>query len=141
MKNVLSNEKTWNLIGAILGLVVILVGLVFMFTPADSYSTKTTDYATFGGDYYTYQYDATRAVASNAAITANNLRELGGKLAVYAGTFFMVLGALISLNYGKKLLVCSVDAPAVEAAPAVEPAPAAEPVAPAAEPYYIPNNE
>lgn len=115
-KFTLSSEKTWNLIGVILGLAVIVVGLVFMFTPAHSYSTNSTDYATFGADYYTYQYSATRTVASNAAVTANNLRELGEKLAVYAGTFFMILGALISLNYGKKLLVCEAPAAAAPAA-------------------------
>lgn len=107
-----TSEKFWNLVGTGLGLLVIIVGLIFMFTPAEHYYTSSTDYAAFGADFYTYQYDATRAAASNAAVTANNLRELGHKLATYAGTFFMIMGALISLNYGKKLALCCAAAPA-----------------------------
>lgn len=98
----IKRENQWNLIGCILGVVILLVGVVFCVTPPDSYNTTSTDYATFGADYYTYQYDATRAVASNAAVTANNLREIGRAQARYVGVLLMVIGALIVVCYGKK---------------------------------------
>lgn len=98
----LKKESFWNLIGCILGVVVFLVGVVICVTPPDSYSTSSTDYATFGADFYTYQYEATRAVASNAAVTANNLREMGHAQAHYAGVLFMVIGLLTTISYGKK---------------------------------------
>ena len=108
MKKILTNEKYWNLAGVALGLLVIIMGIVFMCTPADSYSTRSADNVTFGGDFYTYQYEATRYAVSNTAITANNIRELGGKIALYAGFGFIVCGALIVLSYGKKLALCMV---------------------------------
>ena len=113
MKEHLMREKAWSLIGMAVGLIVILIGLVFMATPADSYTTESTDYASFGADYYTYEYDATRAAASNAAVTANNLRELSSKLALYSGMFFVVLGVLIVLPHAKRYF-CSLSGQAIE---------------------------
>ena len=113
MKEHLMREKTWSLIGMAVGLIVILIGFVFMATPADSYTTESTDYASFGADYYTYEYDATRAAASNAAVTANNLRELSSKLALYSGMFFVVLGVLIVLPNAKSYF-CSLSGQVIE---------------------------
>ena len=109
MKEHLMREKTWSLIGMAVGLIVILIGLVFMATPADSYTTESTDYASFDADYYTYEYDATRA----AAVTANTLRELSSKLALYSGMFFVVLGVLIVLPHAKRYF-CSLSGQAIE---------------------------
>ena len=109
MKEHLMREKTWSLIGMAVGLIVILIGFVFMATPADSYTTESTDYASFGADYYTYEYDATRA----AAVTANTLRELSSKLALYSGMFFVVLGVLIVLPNAKRYF-CSLSGQAIE---------------------------
>lgn len=88
--------------GIIIGIAMILMGLIFAMTPPESYSTETADYASFGADYYTYQYEATKIVARNAAVTANNIRELGEELALYFGVAFMFAGALVVVNYGKK---------------------------------------
>lgn len=109
MKEHLMREKTWSLIGMAVGLIVILIGLVFMATPADSYTTESTDYASFDADYYTYEYDATRA----AAVTANTLRELSSKLALYSGMFFVVLGVLIVLPHVKRYF-CSLSGQVIE---------------------------
>ena len=98
-------KNIWDLLGFVVGLAMILAGIVFLATPADTYSTRTPDSASFGADFYTYQYDATRAAAQNAAVTANNLRELGGKLAAYSGTFFLAAGALTAIHYGKRTFV------------------------------------
>lgn len=98
-------RNIWDLLGFIVGLAMILAGIVFLATPAETYSTRTPDSASFGADFYTYQYDATRATAQNAAVTANNLRELGGKLAAYSGTFFLAAGALTAIHYGKRTFV------------------------------------
>ena len=116
----LATEKFWNMAGAIFGVIVLLVGIIFMCTPADTYHTNSADSATFGADYYTYQYEATKIVAGNTAVTANNLRELGEKLATYAGFGFVVAGILIILNYGKKLameLLAVPEVPVCESAP------------------------
>ena len=84
----LRRKRTWDLIGCILGLSVLVVGLAFLTTPPDAYSTRSADYAVFGADYYTYQYEATQIVAENVATTANNLREIGTAFARYTGVFF-----------------------------------------------------
>ncbi len=126
MKKLLTKEKTWSLVGMVVGLIVILIGLVFMATPADSYSTESTDYASFGADYYSYEYDATRAAAGNAAATANNLRELSAKLALYSGTFFVVLGVLIALPNAKTYF-CSRSDPSI-GSPTEEPSSQDEPM-------------
>ena len=101
----MKKERTWNLTGAVLGILVIILGVIFIATPARHFYTNSSVDATFGADYYTYQYEATQDAVHNTAVTANNLRELGSKLALYTGVFFMVMGALILLHYGKKLFV------------------------------------
>lgn len=101
----MKNERIWNLIGCVLGAVIIVVGIVFATTPAHSYSTNGTDRAKFGADFYTYTYDGIRAAANNTAVTANNLREIGGKLALYSGFLFMAMGALVVIHFGKLLTV------------------------------------
>ena len=110
-------KNIWDLLGFIVGLALALAGIVFLATPAETYSTHSPDMASFGADFYTYQYDATRDAALNAAVTANNLRELGGKLAVYSGVFFMAAGALTIIHYGRRCF--AVGAPAAPEAPAV----------------------
>ena len=95
-------EKTWNLIGMLVGLAIFICGIVFAANPPESYSTGSTDYASFGGDFYTYEYDATRVAARNAAATANNIRELGEFLAHGLGAALIAAGALTFVCYGKK---------------------------------------
>lgn len=98
----MNNAKTWNLAGLAVGIVAIILGIFFLTSPADTYETTSPGRDTsFGGDFYTYEYSATRAAASNAAITANNLRELGGKLALYSGFLFILAGALTVVHFGK----------------------------------------
>ena len=120
----MKKERTWNLIGFVAGMILILVGIVYIATPAYHYYTSSTDSAAFGADFYTYEYRATQAAASNAAVAANNLRELGGKLALYNGTLFMVLGLGFALHYGKLVFVEK----EVPAAPAPAEIPEPEPV-------------
>ncbi|MBQ4061290.1 MAG: hypothetical protein IJD14_00355 [Christensenellaceae bacterium] len=98
----MKNKKTWDLIGTVLGIVIIIVGIIFISFPPETYTTSSTDDASFGGDFYTYQYEATQAAASNAAVTANNLREMGKAQAGYFGFLFVAVGALTVVNYGKK---------------------------------------
>ena len=102
----MKKKKTWtlNLIGCILGIVVIIAGIYFMASPADSYSTSSVKSASFGADFYTYVYDGVATAVANTAVTANNLRELSGKLALYSGFLFLVLGVLIEIHFCKLLL-------------------------------------
>ncbi|MBR2415043.1 MAG: hypothetical protein IKB13_11130 [Clostridia bacterium] len=99
-------KKMLNIIGAVIGVIVIILGVVFIATPADSYYTDSADYASFGADFYTYQYQATRDAVTNTAVTANNIRELGEKVALYAGMAFILAGLLIVLYFAKNLLDC-----------------------------------
>lgn len=89
------------MIGVIIGIVMIVLGIVFCAVPADSSYTDYAEYASFGGDFYTYQYEATRIAAHNAADTANNVEAVGGMLALYAGAAFIFAGLLVALAYLK----------------------------------------
>ena len=94
-------KKRLNMLGVLIGLVVIVFGVLCIANPADSYNTQSADYASFGADYYTYQYQATRDAVSNTAVTANNIRELGEMIATYAGAAFIVAGLLIMIYFSK----------------------------------------
>ena len=107
------SRKTFALIGVIIGFVTIIIGIVFMATPPESFSTHSVGTARFGGDYYTEEYAATKAASDNAAIVANNIRELGKANARYAGTFFIILGLIVILFFGEKYDVL-VHEPAVQ---------------------------
>ena len=102
----MKKEKSYNLMGIIVGIIIIIAGILIMFTPADSYTTRSVKSYTFGADYYTEQYAATEAVVGNTAVTANNLRELGAKLAQYVGLAFVFSGILVCIEYGKKHARC-----------------------------------
>lgn len=107
----MKNQKLWNFIGLVLGLVIVITGIIFACTPADSYSTSyPAKEVEFGADFYTYQYEATRFAAKNTAITANNIRELGHALALYAGFFFIFSGLLVVVYFGKKFFCAECDA-------------------------------
>ena len=107
-------ENIWNWMGFAVGIVIFIAGIVFYLTPPESYHASSADKVSFGADFYSYQYEATRIVASNTAVTANNIRELGAAISQYAGFFFIAMGLLTVIHYGK---VCFVkEVPAVEAA-------------------------
>ncbi len=97
--------KFWNLIGIIVGIAIIITGVVVMKNPPSSSSTQSSELVSFGGDYYTYQYSATRNAGINAAAAANNLREIGEMLALYAGLLFIALGLLTTVKYAKRFFV------------------------------------
>lgn len=98
---IFKSRKFWNLIGMAIGAALSVAGIVFMANPPEFSSTRSTDYATFGGDFYTYEYDATRAAAVNAASTANNVQKLGEVVVRAAGIAMMAAGALTVVYYGK----------------------------------------
>lgn len=103
----MKKEKTFNLIGIVLGIAIIIAGISIMKNPAETWSTSSVDSYRFGADFYTEQYAATRAAAHNAATTARNIDSLGEKLAQYAGLAFIFSGALVCLTYGKNYVCCS----------------------------------
>lgn len=120
----MKKEKTFNLIGIILGIAIIIAGISIMKNPAETWSTSSVDSYRFGADFYTEQYAATRAAAHNAAATARNIDSLGEKLAQYTGLAFIFSGALVCLTYGKNYVCCS--ASPVEQAEAVNAKPTEE---------------
>lgn len=99
----MKKAKTWNVIGCILGVVVMIVGIYFAATPAESYATSSVMSYTFGADFYTEIYNGVDTAVDNTATTANNIRELGVKLSLYSGVLFLVLGALIVIHFAKQL--------------------------------------
>lgn len=99
----MKKKNGWNVIGLIVGIAMILMGIVFASSSPDSYSTESADHVSFGGDFYTYEYDATRIAARNAAATANNIRELGETVSLYCGMAFVFAGLLVVVSYAKKI--------------------------------------
>lgn len=121
-------KKTLNTVGVLVGIVVMILGVYILFTPAEHFYTDSAKSYKFGADYYTEQYEATRIAAQNTAVTANNIREIGNKLAQYAGFAFIAAGAIITIEYLKKMnekdeVVVMQAAPALQA---VEEKPAEE---------------
>lgn len=95
--------KILNIVGIVLGIAMILIGIIFINNPPMSFNTISAKDASFGADFYTYQYEVTGYAVRNTAVTANNIRELGEKIALYAGTFFAMCGAFIALFFGVNL--------------------------------------
>ena len=95
--------KIWNWIGMAAGLVAIIVGIVFAASSPDSYYTEHPDYSAYGADFYTDEYGATRAVAINTQSTVYLVKEIGGKIAGYAGWLFILGGLLIIVRFGRKM--------------------------------------
>lgn len=98
----LQNKKTWNLIGIALGIAILVTGLILIFALPVSTSWDYADYASFGADFYTYQYKATKVVASNTAQISRGLENLSEAIATAFGVLLIAVGALTSLNYAKK---------------------------------------
>lgn len=98
-------EKIFAIIGVALAVAIIITGICFIASPASSYSTDSGDEVKFGADFYTYMYDVTRIAARNAAVTANNLSEIGDVMAIYSGMFFIFSGLLAGLCSTKKLVL------------------------------------
>ena len=99
----LKREKSWNVFGVLLGLVVFIVGVVFVGKDLPTFETDSTRYASFGADFYTYQYEATRAAATNTEAVAEQLEALRNEANRYFSISLMIAGAFIVLSYGKKL--------------------------------------
>lgn len=111
----LKKEKTWNVLGLIVGIVIMIMGIVFISTPADSYIARYADSVSFGGDYYTYQYEVTEIAANNVAKVVGILNYMAAKNALYSGCLFIAAGILVSLHYAKKIVMdttCVVEATA-----------------------------
>ncbi len=116
------SHKLWDVLGAVLGAVAILAGLVLFTAAPEHYSTNHSDgSASFGADFYTYIYSAADAAATNTGVTANNLREMGATQAKQVGVCLMLLGALVVVHYGKSYF-CTPE-PAVAASSEDAPAP------------------
>lgn len=88
-----------------MSLILILAGIVFALTPPDSFRSQSVSDHAFGADYYTYEYEATQAAANNAAVAANNLREMGTAQAHYVGVAFIMAGLFGLTHYGQKLFL------------------------------------
>ena len=97
----MQKKKTLDIIGILLGLCILIVGIIFLIVPPDSYITESVAPISFGADYYTEQYNAHRAVVTNTSVTAGNLRAIGQAQAIYFGFFFIIIGALTILHYCK----------------------------------------
>ena len=62
----LKKKKTWDIIGALLGLVILIVGVIFAIVPPESYRANSVDRISFGADYYTEDAASAAEVAKEA---------------------------------------------------------------------------
>lgn len=96
----------FNIIGLVLGLVVVIVGV---FLPQnydfnfDGAYTFGSDGTTFGSDFYTYEYNATRTISKNTASAALAMEDINENINQYASFTFVLAGLLIMLTYVKKI--------------------------------------
>ena len=51
----MTKGKGFNVVGVLLGIAVVIWGIVFMFTPADHYSTYSSKSASFGSRFYHFR--------------------------------------------------------------------------------------
>ena len=127
----MKKQRTWDLIGMIAGVVILVLGIVVLAVKAPEYSFNWADSASFGADYYTYQYEATEYAANNAASIGRTLR--GMAVAMNRGLGFLVLsiGLLAVIHYGKAFFTAAAPEKPT-AAQAAKTEPSAEAQAPAA---------
>lgn len=96
---------------AIIGLAIIVVGIKFCFDPPhiSSKSPGFPSIAEFGADYYTYQYNASRYAAINAAYCYEILKNLIEALYSCFGVFFIAAGSISTLLSVMKYRLASVE--------------------------------
>ena len=128
----MKKERTWNLAAMALGVFIIIIGIVFMFSSPKSASTDYPQVCEFGADFYTEQYAATRDVAYNTAAVARNIHALSGRISVCFGLMFIMAGLLVDIHYGKILFCVPAENAQAEPLNAVE-AESAQPVSSEAE--------
>ncbi len=124
-----SAKIAFGVIGFILGIIIFIMGISTMNSKPESRSTSYTDSYSFGADFYTEEYEATKNAADNAAVTANNVRELGNTITNCFGTLLIAVGLIVCLYSLKEAVVVGVTAsgdkpaaqPSVEKAPEVQP--------------------
>lgn len=101
----MKDVKTWDKIGFAIGLVILVVGCIFLVSTMEHHSTWISESASFGADYYTYSYDSSRDISMNTAATARYLASIGEMVKKGFGFLFMSVGALTTVFYGKKVFV------------------------------------
>ena len=93
-KTVWTWEKVWNVIGAIVGIAIIICGIVMITEP--DVTCSSISYAKYGADFYTDIYDAVRSTAHNITYAAE---------AIVRGLGFVTvsIGAFMTCYFGKSL--------------------------------------
>ena len=67
-QNYAEKKKTWDIIGALLGLAILIVGVIFAIVPPESYRANSVDRISFGADYYTEDAASAAEVAKEAVL-------------------------------------------------------------------------
>ena len=106
----LAVEKKWNTIGAILGVLLILVGIAFLFfihgdlghSMSSGPSFNNTEY---GADFYTDIYDKAFNILNTTYVAADGTLQVSDNLGVLGGTAFIACGLIVFVHYGKALAI------------------------------------
>lgn len=87
-------EKVWNVIGAIVGIAIIICGII-MIVKLDVRSADIS-YAKYGADFYTDIYNAVRLTSRNITYAAEAIVRGLGFVTVF-------IGAFMTCYFGKSL--------------------------------------
>lgn len=98
-------NKIFNIIGMLIGVVIILLGILFVNDCSLlSYNGSETSHYTFGGDYYTEQYNVTENVADNVLALGNYFENVFEDFAETIGIFIALFGGVVFCYFGSKLV-------------------------------------
>lgn len=61
-QNYAEKKKTWDIIGALLGLAILIVGVIFAIVPPESYRANSVDRISFGADFCYYMKNRGREI-------------------------------------------------------------------------------
>ena len=94
-------KKAFAIAGMIVGLLFIVLGIVAMVGPSNTYfnGSHTRD-VEFGADFYTYQYEATKDVADDVTKLGNFLEKEFDFIWIIVGGIVILTGAAIVCKNG-----------------------------------------
>lgn len=94
----INKDNIWDIVGAAVGVITVIVGIVFLFQ-GDTMGSSSMRDITFGADFYTEIYGVTNGIYNRMFF----LLEAVERISKGFGWLFVFFGALDIVVFGKRL--------------------------------------